>query len=609
MNRDTFFLAKAVATALLLTTLNSCSQLPPASDRPPETEDSVPDKSRVNLPNHELGGELTFRLLTAEFARQKGDHLAAAHHYLAAAFTTRDPRLAQYATEAAFNAKQYPLATTASQLWLELDDESEGPVRALAILLVNQGQLDAATPHLRAILRNSLNRDGDTEQRTAHVKESLAILTTILAESTQSDAALNLFAELLNTLEKEQTTLNRSFIDHESRLIMQATLALRLNRRSQAAAYIETLLSENPGHYDGNRLQVQLLASQGLGQEALKRLGENIAAAPPSLDLHHYYAKLLIQYERYEDALHIFRELATKYPEEGEISYSHALLALQLNHHEEGKTQLLKLVDDPEYSANARQALGQVTELDGDLNAAINWYRSITPAAEENPHNGNHPYLNAQFRAAALIAKQNSLGAAITHLEGIYIGSDNDSLRRLSALAEIHLQQNEPVTAINYYDQALAIAPDDKDIRYARALAYEKIDRIDLLEADLKLILSQHPAEVNALNALGFTLADRTDRYLEALDYIQRALQQQPKDAAILDSLGWVLYRLQRLDEALDYARQAHELLKDGEIAAHYGEILWATGDKSAARDIWEQAGQFAPNHPVLQKTIKRFLP
>jgi tetratricopeptide (TPR) repeat protein len=159
------------------------------------------------------------------------------------------------------------------------------------------------------------------------------------------------------------------------------------------------------------------------------------------------------------------------------------------------------------------------------------------------------------------------------------------------------------------YDQALAVHPDEEDLLYSRALAAEKIDRIDLAEQDMRRILELDPDNVRALNALGYTLADRTDRYEEAFGLIQRAYAIDPDDPAIIDSMGWAHYRLGNLAEARKFLQQAWDMTGDGEIGAHLGEVMWVQGDRDEARRIWAEAKENTPDNPVLRKVLERFMP
>jgi tetratricopeptide (TPR) repeat protein len=158
------------------------------------------------------------------------------------------------------------------------------------------------------------------------------------------------------------------------------------------------------------------------------------------------------------------------------------------------------------------------------------------------------------------------------------------------------------------YDQALAIHTDNEDLLYSRALAAEKIDRIDLAEQDMRRILALDPDNVRTLNALGYTLADRTDRYEEAFGYIQQAYARKPDDPAIIDSMGWVNYRLGNLQEARNFLQQAWDMTGDGEIGAHLGEVMWMQGDRDEARRIWKESKENSPDNPVLNKVLERFM-
>ena len=156
---------------------------------------------------------------------------------------------------------------------------------------------------------------------------------------------------------------------------------------------------------------------------------------------------------------------------------------------------------------------------------------------------------------------------------------------------------------------ALGIVPGNIDLLYARALVSEKLGRIDLLEADIRTILRTEPDNAHALNALGFTLADQTDRYEEAYDLLKRAIEIMPDDAAIIDSWGWVHYRLGEYEKAISLLRKALSRFDDAEISAHLGEVLWVSGRRDEAREVWSKALEKSPDDPVLQRVMQRFIP
>ena len=150
---------------------------------------------------------------------------------------------------------------------------------------------------------------------------------------------------------------------------------------------------------------------------------------------------------------------------------------------------------------------------------------------------------------------------------------------------------------------------DNTDMLFARALLAETMDLLDITESDLRRVLELRLDDPNALNALGYTLADRTDRLDEAYDLIKRALDQMPNEAAIVDSMGWVHFKLGRYEEAIAYLERAIEIQFDSEIAAHLGEVLWTVGREQDAMELWDKALGLEPDSLVLQKTRARYLP
>ena len=218
------------------------------------------------------------------------------------------------------------------------------------------------------------------------------------------------------------------------------------------------------------------------------------------------------------------------------------------------------------------------------------------------------------MRLGFVLARENKHEQALEHFRTVKVNNDQQQSLLIQAQSELYQDQKKYNQALEIYNVALAESGAQKlganlkeELLYSRAMLAEKMDRLDILEADLVAIIDNNPNHSQALNALGYTLADRTQRYDEAYNYIQRALELNPDDFYIMDSMGWVLYRMGRLDEAVDYLQKAMTLRNDPEIAAHLGEVLWVKGDRQAAEKIWDTALEQTPDDTRLLNVIERF--
>ena len=216
--------------------------------------------------------------------------------------------------------------------------------------------------------------------------------------------------------------------------------------------------------------------------------------------------------------------------------------------------------------------------------------------------------IRARIREAALLAQTGKIDEALSKLQQLSeISQDNNSqVKVYLAQAEVLRAAHREQEAMTIYNNALKDSPENVDLLYARALTAEKLNMLDVTESDLRMVLVHEPDNANALNALGYTLADRTERLQEAREYILRAAALLPDDPAVLDSLGWVYYRLGEMEKAINWLRKAFAKLEDAEIAAHLGEVLWVDGQLEEAEKIWQRGLEVKADHPVLLDTIKR---
>ncbi len=327
-------------------------------------------------------------------------------------------------------------------------------------------------------------------------------------------------------------------------------------------------------------------------------LSDALERRPEASEIRLAYARALVDAKRYDDARDQFERLAEENPDDHDVQYALGLLLVQTNRLDDAAERFRLLVHTRERREAAWFYLGQIAETQRKPDEALDAYRRVD--------RGEHR-LNAQIRVAVLLAEQGDVDRARAHLHGLRGNNNQEVVRLYRAEAEILVRRDMLDDAMGVYGDAIEQFPTNTDLLYARAMLAEKLDRLDILEQDLRDILSREPNNADALNALGYTLADRTDRLDEAYELIERAFNLKPDDHYVVDSMGWVLYRLGRYQEALKHLRKAFELSPDAEVAAHLGEVLWVMGNQDEAREVWETALKETPDDKRLLDVKKRF--
>jgi tetratricopeptide (TPR) repeat protein len=246
---------------------------------------------------------------------------------------------------------------------------------------------------------------------------------------------------------------------------------------------------------------------------------------------------------------------------------------------------------------SARLNLGRIAEERGDPQAALDEYAQVGPGTD---------FLPAQLRQADILIANGRADEASRRLAEARDAQPDYAIQLYLIEAETLANNDKTQSAWLVLQNAIKQNPDDLNLLYTRSMLAEKRNDLAQMEKDLRAILAREPNNAMALNALGYTLSDRTTRFDEARVLIERAHQLNPEDPAVLDSLGWVNYRLGNLDDAERYLRSALERFPDHEVAAHLGEVLWANGKQREARKIWGKALQEQPDSPILRSTILR---
>jgi tetratricopeptide (TPR) repeat protein len=277
------------------------------------------------------------------------------------------------------------------------------------------------------------------------------------------------------------------------------------------------------------------------------------------------------------------------------------VLSLQLQDYALAEANFKRLLALPYRDKDAvRMYLGQIAEEQKQYPEALRWYEQVA---------GGEEYLQAQIHYAQVLNKQGKLEAARAYLQQIEVRGDQARVQLLLTEAQMLRDANRPLEAFDLIGGALQNTPDQPDLLYDYAMLAEKLERLDLLETNLKKLISLQPDHAHAYNALGYALAERNVRLPEAQELIEKALQLSPDDPFVIDSMGWVLYRMGKSKQALEYLRKAYGARPDPEIAAHLGEVLWVAGEHREAEKIWVEATKKTPGNDALISTIKRFKP
>ena len=534
--------------------------------------------SRADLPERSLDSDLLYKFLLAEVAVQRGNYQIAAQAYLEMAKTTRDPRIARRATEVALYGRYTDIAVEAAKLWLATEKDSAAARQTLAAIFVNSGDLQLAKP----LLQQMLAADGD------NIAQSLAQLHPLLAKHADKNAVLALVKEL-----------TKPYRERPEAHLAVAEASLAANKLDAALAEIREAMRLRPDWESGALFQAQLLDRESLGK-ALDYLQVFLAANPKAQEVRLGYARQLISDKKFPQARAEFQRLLDDNPQNGDIAVTVALLSVQMNDLDVAEVQLKRVLDMDYKDPDAvRFHLGQVNEERKRYDDAAKWYLSVEEGEQ---------FVLAHARYAFMLAKQDKLAEARAHLQNLVPQNDAQRVQIMQSEAQLMREAKDYKESFDILRKALDAQPDQPELLYDVALAAEKIDRIDIAEVNLRRLIVLKPDHAQAYNALGYTLADRTDRLAEARDYIEKALKLSPEDPFILDSMGWVEYRLGHVAQGLQYLQRAFQQRPDPEIAAHLGEVLWVKGDKPAAEKVWRDALRDNPDNDELQKVIKKYL-
>jgi tetratricopeptide (TPR) repeat protein len=573
-------LTRLLAAAVLAPAL-ACAQLvaPDAADdegatRPPSA--TLARTFEQRLPSHDLTEDVLYEFLLGEVALQRGSPGLAAQTYLELARQTRDPRIARRAVEIANYARIPDLALEAARIWHEADAQSPQALQMLTALLVSVRRVDEAEPYLSKLL----------SAPGSNLPNGFMQLGRMLAGNPDKSANLRVVRRLA---EPHPSLPQARFA------LAQAALAadddeLALNEIRRASAL-------QPDWEIAAIFEAQILQRKS-PEQAERTLAAYLGKFPDRREVRLSYARLLVTNKRYAPARSEFETLLAANPGDTDVIYAVGLLAYQLKDYAIAEGNFKRLLQLGYRDENGvRFTLGQIAEDQKQWARAIEWFESIG--------RGDH-FVPSRLRAAQSLAKQGKLAEARAYLRRVDASAGEQQVQLVIAEAQLLRDANEPGEALVMLGEALARQPDQPELLYDLALTAEKLNRFDLLESNLRKLIQIRPEHAHAYNALGYSLADRSERLSEARKLIERALELAPQDHFIIDSMGWVLYRQGELKGAIEHLRRAYVARPDAEIGAHLGEVLWMSGARDEAERVFNEALQAYPDNETLQKTIKR---
>jgi tetratricopeptide (TPR) repeat protein len=565
-----------LASLLLCACANQGTQ---PSDQVPESGpvpgDSAQAAAEENLPPTDA--EVMYRVFAAEYMGSEGDLEKAASEYLAAALSSEDPEVAERATAVALAAEAWQYAAMAADRWVVLAPEDVLARETAARSLLMAGDYVGAEHQISGLL-------GLMEDDPLGAWNTVASLLSVSVHPEKAE-------QILDRLIEENEAQENPYA-----LFAGSQLAARTGNLEQAVSLSDQSVALAPDQAELHAWAGRLAANTGREADAAEHFGKAWALQPEDRSYALMYANLLRQNGEMDKANEILGEL----PDEPELRFTRIAFSLESGDRPLAE-QLYAGFETADYPhpADAAFQAARSAELLEWAEEAILWYSRV---------DSGERVLMAVVRRAVLLAGMGRIEDARQALA--QARNSGDPVIRLETLiveSQLLIDAGQPEAAFQMLEEAIEQDPGDLRLRYTRALVAVELDRLDIAERDLRRVLDNEPGNATALNALGYTLADRTDRYEEAERLINQAYSLQPDEASIIDSMGWIAFRLGRLEEAEAYLREAYRRDRNAEIAAHLGEVLWVLGRQSEARQVWQEGRSIDAANRVLQDTLDRF--
>jgi len=541
-------------------------------------------EEEARLPKVEMTPVMLDQLLKAEFAFRNGDWQGPYLTVLSLAQQTRDPRLARRAAEMAVAAKQADDTLAAVRLWYRLDPESDEATQYFVGMVVTSEKIGELEPVFEERLR---------EAPAARRGILMFQVQQLLGRAKDKEAAIAMLERLIEPYDKMMEA-------H----IVRAQIALVRGDKALARSHAQAALAVKPDAEIALLMLAQVTEDEA---QVVAMMEKFLKSYPKANDVRAAYARVLVNRKDYPAARREFESLLKVQPENAATLYALGILATQMDDAPGAETYFTRFVDvlgrnpnDERDPSRALLILSQLAEERGDLAGALLWLNKVPDNTDEQTR------FNAQLRRAHLTGKGGDLAAARRLLGDVKPAEPARQAQVMAAEAQLLRQANQLPEAYAVMEAATKQFPKNPDLLYDFALLAEKLGKVDVMEAQLREVMAQAPDNHHAYNALGYSLAERNVRLQEAYGLIAKALEMAPDDPFIMDSMGWIHYRMGNLNEAEKFLRRAYGVRRDAEIGVHLGEVLWQKGDKSAAQKLWRDARAKDPQNDALRETLAR---
>lgn len=522
------------------------------------------------------GGEVVYHVFMGELAAQRGEGMTAARQYVDAARVSADPTLASHAAIIAYGAGDFGTALEAARRWQALAPDNTDATQFVAVVEAQLGDAVGSAREFESLTALPKGpgylSDAEFLEQETDAAHALPVMQQVATDEMQSAEAHHALAQVAMHYN------DYALAEHESRT------ALALAPKSDAVLV----------------LLARALVAEGRVGVALPMVQVDVAANPDDLQLHLAYAALLDAAGRDAAAEREFEAVLAVQPTEPQALYTLGLMSLRQHELNAARRYFMRLLATGHRTDDAEYFLGSIAEEEKQYPTALDWYHRVS--------NGDR-WMAAQAGVGRSLLANGTPDAARAFFDEL-VSEDPDEVVTLRlAEAQVFSDSGNPQAALDIYNAALVAAPDNADLLYGRAILLEQQGEVEQAERDLGAILKRAPNDVDALNALGYTLTLYSTRYREARGYIERALKLSPEDPAIMDSMGWVDYRLGDDADALSYLREAYAAQADPEVAAHLIEVLFANSNRQEAHALLLKALKDSPDNQALKNLAARHTP